>query len=127
LEGGDLTPPRTRDPWDFFNWHRPYIGSDAFGTAFPSFHFTMYFAVARVMRLEFDNVWIPYAMGVLPLLYEIDNHGHWVSDMVAGAALGTLIGSVVSDNYHGRTSGNRMSFGVAPFHGSWAGVVRVRL
>lgn len=103
LKGGELVEPFTRDPWDFFNWHPVYFDSDAYGTAFPSWHFALYFAIDRVMRLQFANVWIPYTLSMFPRLYEMDGHRHWVSDMVAGAAIGTFVGTVVFENYHGTT------------------------
>ena len=149
LKGGELVEPFTRDPWDFFNWHRVYFDSKADGTAFPSFHAALYFSIARVMRLQFDNVWIPYTLSMFPLLNGIDRHRHWVSDLVAGAAIGTFVGTVVFENYHGtpdREGGagagseetfqlkrlswwdgvkSRMSWGITPFYGKWAAVVTV--
>ena len=134
LKGGELEEPLTRDPWDFFNGHRPYFDSNAYGTALPSFHATLYFAIARVMSLQFDNVWLPYTLSMFPLLYDIDRHRHWVSDLVAGAAIGTFIGTVVFENYHGggsQESGHpgvlaRLSWGITPFYGRWVPFVRLR-
>ena len=103
LRGGELEEPFTRNPWDFFNWHRVNFRSDADGTAMPSWHSALYFSIARVMSLEFDNVWIPYTVSLFPLLYDIDGHRHWVSDLVAGAVVGSLIGTAVFENYHGTT------------------------
>ena len=149
LKGGELVEPLTRDPWDFFNWHRVYFDSNADGTAFPSWHAALYFSIARVMRLQFDNVWIPYTLSMFPLLYEIDGHRHWVSDLVVGAAIGTFVGTVVFHNYHGTTDReggvgagsedtyqanrpslwdsvkSRASWGITPFCGELAAFVRV--
>ncbi len=134
LEGGALEGPFTRDPWDFFNWHRPYFRSDPDGTAFPSWHFALYFTIAKTMQLHFDNAWIPYTLCMFPLVYEADGHRHWVSDMVVGAALGTLIGKVVYENYHaeGRGTEDRArpysrswSFGITPFYGRMAPTLHV--
>ena len=80
-----------------------YFRSAADGTAMPSWHSALYFSIARVMSLEFDNVWIPYTVSMFPLLYDIDGHRHWVSDLVAGAVVGSLIGTLVFENYHGTT------------------------
>lgn len=152
LKGGELEDPFTRDAWDFFNWHRPYFDSNADGTAFPSWHFALYFSAAKVLQLQFDNYWIPYTLCMLPLLYEAEGHRHWVPDMVVCAALGTLIGNVVYENYHGAASGaggggmnrnraggpdlpqnrqglfhpSRWSFGFSPHHGRWIPTVSLR-
>jgi len=76
LKGGELEEHFTRDPFDFFNWHEPYLVSNDDGTAFPSWHFALYFSVAKVMQLHFDNYWIPYTVSMFPLVYEADGHRH---------------------------------------------------
>ena len=96
--GGD--PSYTCDPFDFFNFQSPIIGSRQAGSAFPSFHVTMYFSIARVYSKAYDSYWIPYGFAAVAFLAEAEGHKHWVSDMVAGAALGTLIGTKVFNNYY---------------------------
>ena len=134
LKGGELEEPYTRDPFDFFNWHEPYLLSEQDGTAFPSWHFSLYFSLAKVMQLHFDNYWIPYTLSMFPLLYHADGHKHWVSDMVAGAVIGTFVGKVVFENYHSdlgegdshsRPGALDWSWGVTPFYGRWAPYVSV--
>ncbi len=95
----------TDDPWDFGNRDGiPWRGG-AFGTAMPSFHFTQYFAVARVYAGIYDNNVAPYlAAGVLAAS-NIRGHHHWVSDMAAGAAIGIGIGNLVLNNYEDRKTG----------------------
>lgn len=103
-----VTAPYTCDPYDFGHHYVPNVGPVADGSAMPSFHFTMYFSVARVYQLTYDNYWIPYGLAVLAATSNIEGHKHWVSDMVAGSALGILIGTkVYKHSYHGSYNENR--------------------
>jgi len=97
-----VTAPYTCDPYDFGHHYTPNIGPVQGGTGMPSFHFTMYFSVARVYQLAYDNYWLPYGLAALAATANIEGHHHWVSDMVAGSALGILIGSkIYKHSYHG--------------------------
>jgi membrane-associated phospholipid phosphatase len=98
----DSQYPFVHSPLDFFNFHVPYLHSDAYGTGFPSYHATMFFAFASVNSKVFDNSWVPYALAGTALLYDIRGHNHWVSELVAGAVIGEFIGKVVYENYHER-------------------------
>ena len=98
----DSQYPFVHSPLDFFNFHVPYLHSDAYGTGFPSYHATMFFAFASVNSKVFDNSWVPYALAGTALLYDIRGHNHWVSELVAGAVIGEFIGKVVYQNYHNR-------------------------
>lgn len=91
----------TDDPYDFGNKRRAYYKSDPVASSFPSFHFTAWFAAARVYQRAYDNYWVPYGLLTVGLASEVKGHRHWVSDMVAGALIGTLIGSAVSEGYLG--------------------------
>lgn len=104
---GDMTQfdndsqyPFVHSPLDFFNFHVPYLHSNAYGTGFPSYHATMFFAFASVNSKVFNNSWVPYALATTALLYDIRGHNHWVSELVAGAVIGEFIGKVVYENYH---------------------------
>lgn len=110
---GDADPDGvfTDDPFDFGNPRRPTLRGDADASAFPSFHFTAWFAVARVYQEAYDNAWLPYSLLTLGLASDIQGHRHWVSDMVAGALIGTLIGSAVSRDYFG--SDRRLRIGAS--------------
>ncbi|OKS84931.1 phosphatase PAP2 family protein [Mucilaginibacter polytrichastri] len=91
----DGKPPRkpyTDNPHDFFNFRAINFGTGPTGTSFPSMHATAYFAVAKVMAMEFHNYWIPYGAVTVIFFADVDSHQHWVGDMVAGGLLGTLIG-----------------------------------
>ena len=98
----DSQYPFVHSPLDFFNFHVPYLHSDAYGTGFPSYHATMFFAFASINAKVFDNKWIPYGLATTALLYDIRGHNHWVSELVAGAVIGEFIGKVVYENYHER-------------------------
>ncbi len=92
----------TTDPWDF--GHSTGINFDPAprGTAMPSFHLTQYFAVARVYAGIYDNNVVPYLVAGALTASNIRAHHHWVSDMVAGAAIGIGIGSLILNQYEDR-------------------------
>lgn len=99
---GSGTYPFTTDPWQFGHTSGiPFTGG-AEATSMPSFHFTQYFAVARVYSGVYDNYLIPYALAGLISAVNIRDHNHWVSDMVAGAVIGTGIGNLVLNRYEDR-------------------------
>ena len=93
-----VTPPYTCDPYDFGHHYTPTLDQIQSGSAMPSFHATMFFSVARVYQLSYDNYWIPYGLAALAWTSNIEGHKHWVSDMVAGAVIGTVIGTRVYNN-----------------------------
>ena len=68
----------------------------------PSFHLTQYFAVARVYAGIYDNNVVPYLLASALTASNIRGHHHWVSDMVAGAAIGIGIGSLILNQYEDR-------------------------
>ncbi|NJB83244.1 phosphatase PAP2 family protein [Wenyingzhuangia aestuarii] len=94
----------TGNPFNFFNSRDgEYVFSKQNGTAMPSLHATAFFAMAKVFQMEFDNYWIPYSFAGIVFLAEIKEHRHWVSDMVAGGIIGTVIGrSIVKSSWKAR-------------------------
>ncbi|PVD51140.1 hypothetical protein DC498_15930 [Terrimonas sp.] len=90
----------SRNPYDFFNFRPIRFEGGGYATSFPSFHATAYYAVAKVLAMEFNNYWIPYSAVTIVFLSSLRAHQHWVSDMVAGGLLGTVIG-------HGVVMGTR--------------------
>lgn len=99
----------TNSPFEWFRSDGIHFASTAYATGMPSFHLTMYFATARVWSGVYDNYLIPYAAAGALALANAEGHHHWVSDMVAGALIGTGIGNVVLHNYydeHNKTFGS---------------------
>ncbi|WP_139958661.1 phosphatase PAP2 family protein [Flavicella sediminum] len=95
-EGSDQDPSEwTDNNWDFGNYHPIYFNSKPGGTGMPSFHATAFFSVAKVMQMEFDNYWIPYGFISIVFMSDFPSHQHWVSDMVVGGIIGTIIGRSV--------------------------------
>jgi membrane-associated phospholipid phosphatase len=102
---GEIEPESafTNSNWDFFNKRDGYLFGSPRGTSLPSMHATGYFALAKVIQMEFDNYWIPYSIMAITFLSDIKDHEHWVSDMVVGGILGTLIGrSIVRSSWKAR-------------------------
>lgn len=89
-------------PFEFFGSTGIHFDSHAEATAMPSFHFTLYFSTARVYAGVYDNWIIPYGIAAALALNSAEGHNHWVSDMVAGALIGTGIGQIVLSNYDER-------------------------
>jgi len=113
--------PFTNDNWDFFNGRENTIlFSDPKGTAMPSLHVTAYFALAKVLQMEYDNYWVPYGLMTVVFFSNVKGHQHWFSDMVAGGIVGTLIGrSIVRSSWRARgildtTKKGRLSLNYIP-------------
>lgn len=101
--GGQENPPFTNNNWDFFNARDGFLYGSPGGSSLPSMHTTTYFALAKVIQMEFDNYWIPYSIMAVAWLSDITSHEHWVSDFVVGGILGTLIGrSIVRSSWKAR-------------------------
>lgn len=86
-------------PWD---WKGPFNG-----TSFPSGHTTSAFSVASVIAYQYrDTPWIPitaYTLAALTGVSRIYDNRHWLSDVFAGAIIGTLTGRFICkqhDNQH---------------------------
>lgn len=76
---------------------------DRVGSSFPSGHTTAAFAVATVFSETYKNKpWIPvvaYSAASLVGVSRLTENKHWLTDVVAGAALGFLTGKQVVKNY----------------------------
>ena len=72
------------------------------GRAFPSGHATQAFAVASVIATSYDQVWVKataYTAASMVAYARLQRGKHFLTDVVAGAAIGTLVGrSVVHFN-----------------------------
>ena len=75
----------------------------------------MWFSVAKVYQRAYNNYWVPYSLATLGLASNIKGHRHWVSDMVAGAMLGTLIGnSIANQTFSDNGSAGEISLTAPP-------------
>ena len=99
--------PYTRDHWDFGYYHPPTGGQNKYGTSMPSLHATAYFAVAKVMQMEYDNYFIPYSFVSVVFFANLYGHQHWLSDMLVGGLIGTIIGRSVVLNSRKQLAKNK--------------------
>lgn len=95
------------------NWRGdgPYTFNGPFhGTSFPSGHTTASFAVASVLATQYrDSKWIPaaaYSVAALAGISRIYDNRHWLTDVIGGAVVGTLVGNLVSH----RSGNSKLSF-----------------
>lgn len=78
----------------------PFVtDADHNSLSFPSGHTSQAFALATVIARTYDTPYVQvpvYGFAVSQAVQRIDSGKHWLSDVVAGAALGTFIGRVVT-------------------------------
>lgn len=91
---GRERPNDTDDKYDF-------NGPSGSNTSFPSGHSGHTFAVATTIAEIYgeDNPWVPwvaYPAATLTALARVNDEKHWVSDVVAGAAVGYFISKMVT-------------------------------
>ncbi|MFA5328195.1 MAG: phosphatase PAP2 family protein [Prolixibacteraceae bacterium] len=107
LESFLLASVLVRIPKTLAGRQRPDVATDQFqfkgpfhGNSFPSGHTTAVFSVASVIATQYrETKWVPvaaYSVASLVGLSRIYDNKHWLSDVVAGAAVGTLVGNLVS-------------------------------
>ncbi|MFZ4107184.1 phosphatase PAP2 family protein [Flavobacterium sp.] len=102
--------PWTKNPWDFGNYQKvEFRAGPRGGTSFPSFHTTFYFSVAKVFQMEYNNYWIPYTIVTGVWLSNIKGHDHWVSDILLGGLVGTIIGKSVVNSSRKQMAKNNLS------------------
>ncbi len=66
--------------------------------SFPSGHSATVFSMASVIAGQYNNIWIGagvYGFAGLAALSRVYHDEHWISDVIAGSALGALIGKAV--------------------------------
>ena len=116
LSSGQTPSPFTSNPYDFFySRDGEIVSSSPKASSFASYHFTMWFSVAKVYQRAYNNYWVPYSLATLGLASNIKGHRHWVSDMVAGAMLGTLIGnSIANQTFSDNGSAGEISLTAPP-------------
>ncbi len=128
LESFALASLVTRVPKELIGRERPHSGHGPYtfngpftNVSFPSGHTTASFAVASVIATQFrDSKWIPitaYSVAGLAGISRIYDNQHWLTDVVAGATIGTLVGNLVSH----RTLNSHLT--VVPFgNGTFQGI-----
>jgi membrane-associated phospholipid phosphatase len=91
--------PGDNDPPNPYLWEGPFEFTTDY-TSFPSGHTATAFAVASVLAHGYkDKIWVgltSYTIATLVGLSRIHDGKHWATDAIAGAALGTFIGTVLS-------------------------------
>jgi len=91
---GRLRPSETTDPYVF----KPFTQHDAF----PSGHSTMAFALATSLAEEVHNRWVTaalYAGATGTAWSRLNDHRHWLSDVMAGAAVGITAAKVMEGRW----------------------------
>ena len=77
------------------HYFRPFSGAE---DSFPSAETTQAFAVASVIAAHYDSLWVKalsYGIASTVGLERIYLDGHWTSDVVAGALIGTAVGIAI--------------------------------
>jgi membrane-associated phospholipid phosphatase len=119
IAGGIVTPAlkfvagrtRPRDTGKTFEF-KPFGG----GSSFPSGHTTEAFAVASVIATEYDSRWVKvvsYGSAALVGFARIHHQAHFLSDVTAGALIGTAVGRSVVHHH----DEERRRFAVVPLLG----------
>jgi len=91
---GRFRPDNTSDPYVF----HPFTNHDAF----PSGHATMAFALATSLSAEIDRPWataLLYAGATGTAWSRLNDHKHWLSDVVAGATVGVTAANVIEGRW----------------------------
>jgi PAP2 superfamily len=109
---GRLRPDSTDDP-------RAWRSG---GDSFPSGHVTAIFAVTQVLaNSRPDNEWtwkiVGYSLGIATAYARMDGNMHWLSDTVAGAALGIATGEFVSHRGLLAERRSAVAYSVQPLRG----------
>jgi membrane-associated phospholipid phosphatase len=89
------------------------------GSSFPSGHTSVAFAAAQVLADELPREqwgWrvLAYGLAGATAVARMDSNAHWLSDTVAGAALGMATGRFVSNR--GQRAASRVSFSMEPMN-----------
>jgi len=94
-----------------FNVHAAY-------TSFPSGHSTVAFAVSTVLANNTDNTYLKivcYTASTLVVASRIYHNAHWLSDTIAGSAIGYFVGDFVSEHGSVNKKGDKnYSFYLSP-------------
>jgi membrane-associated phospholipid phosphatase len=121
---GRSRPFQDQGPFHF----KPFHG----GASFPSGHSTQAFSLATVLSEYGDSPWVSvgaYAFASLVALSRIEQRAHHVSDVVAGAAIGTLTARMVTWRHQmlRQSSGTPIKMAFAPVFSEGYQGVRVSM
>ena len=90
----------------------PFSDSDA---SFPSAETTQAFAVASVIAAHYDALWVKvssYGIASLVGMARIYENAHWTSDVLAGALIGTAVGTAIVHFNEKRRKANKKETGI---------------
>jgi len=114
LLAGRSRPNTTGDQWDF-------QGPGGSQKSFVSGHATHAFAVATVFALEYRESYVvpplAYSLATLAAYSRVNDHKHWVSDVVLGAGIGFLVG-VLTHRLSPFRPGNNPNVSILPMPGA---------
>jgi membrane-associated phospholipid phosphatase len=108
---GRQTPEQTTNPNEWFKG----------GASFPSFHSTEAFAIGTVLAESGNDDYrllrrlLGYGVGVFTSYERLKHNAHWLSDTVAGAALGISSAHFAMDRRYG--ANNESHFALVPIEG----------
>jgi membrane-associated phospholipid phosphatase len=116
---------RPREAPDDPHRFAPFSGS----MSFPSGHSAIAFAAATALSREIDSPWTPwiaYPLAAAVGWSRVHDREHWTSDVVVGAAVGTLTAAEVHHRLFARDVARRVSFGFTPEKGGAIATVGMR-
>lgn len=90
IVAGRNRPAESDGVYDFHPFR--FLGDNSF----PSGHTTQAFTVASVIATHYEPIWVKgaaYAVAALVGFARIEHNAHWASDVVAGAFIGSAVGS----------------------------------
>ncbi|WP_460165592.1 phosphatase PAP2 family protein [Thermostilla marina] len=87
--------PAVQSVWDTFTGWLPVVYADVHGHSFPSAHTATAFGLAVSLASIYPRgAWWFYVLGWLVACQRLDCSAHYPSDVLAGAAVGLLIGVI---------------------------------
>jgi membrane-associated phospholipid phosphatase len=107
----------------------PFSNNNA---SFPSGETTQAFAVASVIAAHYDSLWVQvpsYGIASLVGMGRIYEHGHWISDTVAGGLVGAGVGTAIVHFNEKRRKADKEGTGifVTPLLGRGTGGIAITL
>ncbi|GAB5521849.1 MAG: hypothetical protein RhofKO_41000 [Rhodothermales bacterium] len=113
---GRLRPSQTDDPYAFFETTGKNPFSNEGNSSYPSGHAIASFGIVTPWVLYYPSPFT-YALYAIPLgttLSRLAIYKHWMTDMVAGAAIGILMGRYLSLRHQGQTMRHDVDVAIGP-------------